>query len=282
MDRKDIFTSITGRYNQSIISPVNPFTVDNPDALVYNGHSLIGLFIPWIKELKNPDLLLRRLFFTRLSLSKTVSNVLLLIGEESRNLLNNGQINAAFDNVFVYERMEDLLHFLSDNIQPRVYIHPKLKRDRMKRFWGNMEFIERNGIEKHHFAYQDGLGKYEVRSWSEPNKTHISRNATYLHPNLMAQKRASKQSFLEGFEGLMTYTAMFNYTMIDGVLKTNPIATDSFMFLNIEDIDTITQNPMSIRTLAFLGYVPGRIGEDYDIQGLRRRYMDFMDENRYL
>lgn len=132
MDKKEVLTNILDRYNQSIISPVNPFTVDNPDALVFNGHSLTGLFIPWVKEQNNPDLLLRRLYISRLTLSKTVSNVLLLIGEDAIKLANNDQINAAFDAVLICEGIQDLLLFLSDNIHVRNFIDPKLKRERMK------------------------------------------------------------------------------------------------------------------------------------------------------
>lgn len=95
MERKHIFRNIEDRYNQSIISPVNPFTIDNPDALVYNGHSLLGLFIPLVKELKNPDILLRRLYLSRLSLSKAVSYVLFWSGNDDIKLANNDQINAA-------------------------------------------------------------------------------------------------------------------------------------------------------------------------------------------
>ena len=108
MVRNLIFKKIEERYNQSIITPVNPFTVDNPDALVYNGHTLMGLFIPLAKELKNPDMLLRRLYLSRLSLCKTVSHVLFLSGEEELKLTNNIQINAAFDAVLVNENMDGL------------------------------------------------------------------------------------------------------------------------------------------------------------------------------
>lgn len=282
MDKKEVLTNILDRYNQSIISPVNPFTVDNPDALVFNGHSLTGLFIPWVKEQNNPDLLLRRLYISRLTLSKTVSNVLLLIGEEAIKLANNNQINAAFDEVFICEGIQDLLLFLSDNIHVRNFIDPRLKRERMRRFWGTIDFIEKNGIERNEYGENLHGMDFEVQRWSAPDKVRQSRNANFEYPYLTATKRFTKQSFLEGYESLMTYTTMFNYSLSDGVLKTNLITLDTFMFLNVEDLDTFVKNPMNIRTMAFLGYVPGRIGERYDLKGLRRRYFDFMDENKYL
>ena len=39
MEKKNLFRTITENYQQSVIEPINPFTVDNPDALVYNGRS---------------------------------------------------------------------------------------------------------------------------------------------------------------------------------------------------------------------------------------------------
>ena len=78
MEKKNLFRTIAENYQQSVIEPINPFTVDNPDALVYNGRSLTGLYIPLKKELDNPDLLLRRLSLSRLSMSKAVSTLLIL------------------------------------------------------------------------------------------------------------------------------------------------------------------------------------------------------------
>ena len=78
MDKKQTYITLLDVFNQSIVDPVNPFTLDNPDVLVFNGRTLIGLYIPLKKEQANPDLLLRRLFLSRLSMSKVVSTVLIL------------------------------------------------------------------------------------------------------------------------------------------------------------------------------------------------------------
>ena len=262
MDRKNYFRNIEDRYNQSIIAPENPFTVDNPDALVYNGHSLLGLYLPLAKELKNPDMLLRRLYLSRLSLSKTVSHVLFLPSEEEFKIANNEQINAAFDAVLVNENIEGLLRFLGDNIRAKHYIDPRLKKERIRRFWGTMDFLDKNGFTNVEYGEPWNLMEYEVQSWSNPDRGHFSRNAGYSHPVLMARKRATKESFLGGYEGLMTYTTMFNYSLHDGILKTNPQAADSFQFLNLEDLESVTKSAINVRTLVFLGYLPGRINQD--------------------
>ena len=54
MDRKQTYIGLLDAFRQSVIDPINPFTVDNPDVLVYNGRSLTGLYIPLKKEQDNP------------------------------------------------------------------------------------------------------------------------------------------------------------------------------------------------------------------------------------
>lgn len=54
------------------------------------------------------------------------------------------------------------------------------------------------------------------------------------------------------------------------------------MFLNTEGIDDVIKSEMNLRTLVFSGYLPGSIGEDFDMQDLRNRYYGFMKEGRYL
>lgn len=283
MDKTNIYKNLHNRYPQSVIAPENPFTIDNPDALIFNGRVLIGLFIPKVKEVNNPDLLLRRLYISRLSLCYTLCSILLLSGEEAVKLSNNPQISTAFDAVKIYEDTGDLLHFLQDNFKPIHFIQPRLRRERLRRFWGIMSYIEKVGIEKS--DYDELLGgrkEYHVQSWSNPEKTYYSRNASFIFPYLMASRSETKQSFRDGYDRLMTYTTMFNYSLDDGVLKANAVATDSFMFLNVENLDYLMKNPLYLKSMAFLGYVPGRIGRDYNVSSFRDRYWKFMKEYKYL
>ena len=97
MDRKQTYIGLLDAFRQSVIDPINPFTVDNPDVLVYNGRSLTGLYIPLKKEQDNPDLLLRRLFLSRLSMSKAVNTLLILAEESMHSFDNMPEVKAAFD-----------------------------------------------------------------------------------------------------------------------------------------------------------------------------------------
>lgn len=49
------------------VNPKNPFSLDNPDALVRKGITLYALFIPMYHERENFDHLLRRLFMSEFS-----------------------------------------------------------------------------------------------------------------------------------------------------------------------------------------------------------------------
>ena len=80
----------------------------------------------------------------------------------------------------------------------------------------------------------------------------------------------------------MTVTTMFNYSMSEGILKKNAEADDTFMYLNSEGIEEVMKNEMNLRTMVFLGYLPGRIGVDDDLTELRDHYYRFMKEKKYL
>lgn len=282
MEKKNLFRTITENYQQSVIEPINPFTVDNPDALVYNGRSLTGLYIPLKKELDNPDLLLRRLFLSRLSMSKAVSTLLILSEDSDHSFDNMPEVKGAFDAIHNYENDRDLMNYLRDDIHQRTPIRPAIRRQRMRRFWGTIDFIEKHGIVQNVFGGQDERMVLTVKSWSNPDKARSSKAADYVHPYLVSSKRRTKQSFKEGYEDLMTVTTMFNYSMSDGILKKNAEADDTFMYLNSEGIEEVMKNEMNLRTMVFLGYLPGRIGVDDDLTELRDHYYRFMKEKKYL
>ena len=282
MDKKQTFLHLQDTYRQSIMEPVNPFTVDNPDALVYNGRTLTGLYMPLKKELAKPDLLLRRLFMSRLSISKTVSTILVLADEGIHAFDNMPEVMGAFDAVYIYVNDRDLIGFLRDDIRQRTPIRPIIRRQRMRRFWGTIDFIEKHGIVQNVFGSQDERMVLKVKSWSNPDKAKISKAADYVHPYLVSSKKRTKQSFKEGYEDLMTVTTMFNYSMSDGILKKNMEADDTFMYLNAEGIEDVLNNVMNLRTMVFLGYLPGRISRHYDLGGLRDQYYRFMKEKKYL
>lgn len=219
MERKDIYGKIENEYSQSIVNPANPFTIDNPDMLVFNGRTLTALFMPLMKELKNPDLLLRRLFMSRLSLCKGIVTILVIQDENGMKLFNIGEVGAAFDAIYVYENDRDMINFLRDDIRQKNEIRSSLRRQRMRRFWGTMDFIEKNGIVNNEYSGRIAMREFRVLSWSSPSKERYSRSVDYAHPYLVTAKNKTKQSFKDGYEDLITLTTMFNYSLSDGILR---------------------------------------------------------------
>lgn len=53
------------------------------------------------------------------------------------------------------------------------------------------------------------------------------------------------------------------------------------MYLNAEGVEDVLNNEVNLRSMVFLGYLPGRIGRDYDLGSLRDQYYSFMKEKRY-
>ena len=281
MDRRTILKNIADRYKQCVIEPANPFTVDNPDALIFNGHALVGLYIPLAKEVKNPDLLLRRLFFSRLAMCNSVSTVLLLTKDFSIQLANNTQIASSFDYVHVFEGIPNLLRLLADGRNPIHLIDKRLKQENMKRFWGTLDFFEKNKyLIEEYSSLGDAKGMTATR-WSTPGSKRISKRTSYNEACIITSKEITKQSFKEGYEDIMTFAAMYNYSLTDGVLKRITDSNEHCMFLNIESLETVMRNEINLRTMVFLGYLPWKMNEDTDIKKINDRYYSFMREGKY-
>lgn len=282
MDKKSLYLNISDRYKQCVIGPANPFTVDNPDALIFNGKSLIGLYIPLAKEVSNPDLLLRRLFLSRLAMCNSLRTVLLLSEKESFQLFNNEQIIASFDDVHVFNGIIDFLGLLKETKKTTPLIDKRLKQEKIKKFWGTIDFLDRNDAFKDNYSCFSFSKGVTARSWSSPESNRISKRTSFKNECLITSKGITKQSFKEGFEDIMTFSTMFNYSLSGGNLKRIANSNEVFMCLNIENPNAVIKNEIDLRTLVFLGYLPCRVNEYDDIKRLNDRYYDFMKAGKYL
>ena len=72
-----------------LVYPENPFSLDNPDALVRKGSTLYALFIPMYHERENFDHLLRRLFMSEFSYGSKLYTVLVV--KEDDKLSEHGE-----------------------------------------------------------------------------------------------------------------------------------------------------------------------------------------------
>lgn len=283
MDTKGIFANIEDKFEYSVIGPVNPFTIDNPDVLIYNTHQLVGLYIPLAKELENPDLLLRRVHMSRLALRSSISSVLLLSEDTPEQFYNNDAITSSFDRVHFFDGDNDLLSYISDDIKPVRRVDKRLRGEVMKRFWGAMDYMDIHSYLRN--DYMNIRCRPEiatVASWSRPGYMRRSTYTSYDNSYLITSKRKTKQSFKEGYEDIMSFATMFNYSLSDGYLKRNPYASDIFMYLNLEEPDIIFNRGINLRTMLFLGYLPCTVGSVEEVKFLNDQYYSFRKERKYL
>lgn len=282
MDKKSLFHNIADRYKYSVIMPANTFTVDNPDVLIYNDHVLVGLYIPIVKEVNKPDLLLRRLFLSRLAMCNSLCSILLLTEKDSIGLLVNEQVLASFDYIHVFDGIQDLLSFLAEDMRPSHFIDKRLRNSVLNRFWGILDFYERTEVFKDEYSSLRGQKGLCVNSWSSPGNKRISKKTYYEDYCIVTSKGITKQSFKEGYEEIMTFATMFSFSLSEGILKRIPENNELFMYLNVESPEIIMRNEINLRSMVFSGYLPCRINEDTDLRNFSDRYYSFMKAGKYL
>ena len=234
------------------------------------------------KEVSNPDLLLRRLFISRLAMCNSVCTVLFLSQNDSIILSKKEQILASFDYVHTYDGIPDFLSLLSEDRKSVHLLDKRLKQEKLRRFWGTLEFLEKIGYFAEEYSSLNRQQGVSVNCWSSPGHYRTSKMTSYENSFLITNKRKTKQSFKEGYEDIMTFATMFKYSLADGVIKKIPDTSDVSMYLNLENPEVVTQREINLRSMVFLGYLPCSMNENTDIENLNNRYYSFMKEGRYL
>ena len=79
-----------------LVSPENPFSIDNPDALVRKGTTIYAIFVPMYHERINFDHLLRRLFSSELAYGSKLHTLLILKEDDKLSEYGERVLNAAF------------------------------------------------------------------------------------------------------------------------------------------------------------------------------------------
>ena len=210
----NLIEKIIDKYPQVVNKPLNPFSVDNPDLLVYNGRVLVGVYFPTKAEIKNPDDLLRRLYASKLALIGQMRTLLVLdIHNEAMKLYDNRVVNKAFDYVYGFENEQDFFNLMDDNIIQRTAINKGIRATNINRFWATMNYVDSlNKTQRPsppiEFEYNSFYG--EVGSWSNPNNPKRVKTSFLVGDTLMSFKRKTKQSFKSDFDSLMTFIMMCN------------------------------------------------------------------------
>lgn len=119
-------------------------------------------------------------------------------------------------------------------------------------------------------------------SWSNSNKMIKARSITSDGDICLANKKGGKPEFRKDFDKILTYTAMNEYTISNGILE-NKYKSSSYPFkmFNIQGYESIEKNPLFLNTLFFMGYYPGRFSEEVNARGLRDDFYSFMKNGKY-
>lgn len=119
MEQEDFRQKIIEEMDQTfasdcLVSPENPFSIDNPDALVRKGTTLYAIFVPMYHERINFDHLLRRLFSSELAYGSKLHTLLILKEDEKLSEYGERVLNAAFCHISLGKI--DAISYLSSRI----------------------------------------------------------------------------------------------------------------------------------------------------------------------
>lgn len=215
-EKQQIIQRIIGGCERCLVSPENPFTLDNPDVIAANGNKLYAIYIPTYRENENTDHLLRRLYLSQLSYGYKFIPILLALEEGSWKMLNNPVFAYAF--AHLSSSIEDVLRYVNQGnlryrkarnfseLQTSQYVlyrkYLKLSEDIHKEV--HSEFSTPEEIE---------FNSVVTRSWSTDKPKES--NSFWMVPGgfIASVEKKKSASFKTAFEQLMTLAFMskFNY-----------------------------------------------------------------------
>ena len=259
--RNDKIASILEYAQKVVIRPSNVYTIDNPDVLLIASGNLFGIFIPTKSEIRNVDLLVRRIMVSRLAYADHMKT--LLLSEDERFLHDNFPLlNRICHRILDNDAVGYRLTFERDRFESDTPdIGFRIRAKQINLYARNLQIYQLGQEENRPFSsfqidkqYMNGT---IAESWSQ---SKVSVKDAYLLDELfIAFKRETTMSFKETFNNLMTLSFFMNYTIHDeGIsyrrkeLKYPKMINSDFSFLRENDKDPYKY----IRVLAFMGLAP--------------------------
>lgn len=92
--KQRILQKLFDNSERCLIEPENPFSMDNPDAIVANGNNLFAIYIPTYRENENADHLLRRLYLSQLSYGYKLTPIIVVMEEMAMRMIHYSPIIA--------------------------------------------------------------------------------------------------------------------------------------------------------------------------------------------
>lgn len=270
---------IVNDYPHSIVKPQNVFTIDNPDILVPTNGNLIGVFFMKKKEIRQLDLLLRRVYMSKLAYTSAMTPIV-LVDQDSVTQLgpNEHETLSRYQFICEYKTNQDIsLIFKDVDYFKMDYFNPNIQNKVIRRLWLIKSFThECKGLlkqDKFEFvSLQNELDNIMVQSWGKNKRS--SKNMYLVNGNDLFLERESKQGFVSSFDSILTYTMMYNYRLDNGYMLENRNNGNN-RYLNTNwNFDSIT-NSLYVNTLALLGILPIKIDNIDSLKEIGAKYEDY-------
>lgn len=277
-DKQNVLHHICDSCERALISPENPFTMDNPDMIVANGNNLFAIFIPTFSECENPDHLLRRVYMSMLGYGQKMTPVLLIA--EPKHRIIEIQNNPVFLDIFrlISLNRENVVRFVK-------------KESQGVRKWKNFSEIQswhyegyRNRLRLSEKAYKEIRSAYATegiylgdkvvaQSWST-GLPRQSKNYRHTQGGLMAiTDKKKKAGFKTSFEQLMTVSFLSSFQFDNGdIYPTEMFNELSLLNTDWEMFDNRQMPNDYNRMLSFIGFVPVSVSTNREVEILFEQY----------
>lgn len=268
-----------------LVYPENPFSLDNPDALVRKGSTLYALFIPMYHERENFDHLLRRLFMSEFSYGSKLHTVLVL--KEDDKLSEHGERLLSESFCHIARGGTDALTYISSPINTgRIWTQIGDCRQWLYRQYDannkTVAFsLKEYGLPKIQEFQLLELERFSSPSWYSSNKRCFIKNvAKYRYVDMCLKKKGKGQSFREGFENIMTQALLKNFTIDGGYLVPNFHIVDN-IFGVATDWNVMAEDGNLTnygRTLSFSGVLPLNILDEERLERIHGFYINIQNK----
>lgn len=259
-----------------LVSPYNPFTVDNPDAIFDNGRTLWAIYVLKGKEIFSPNFLVRRMLFSRLAYI-TGMKTLLFVPQEYCDNKNVDFLRLFFDSI-VYEKdenyTEDLVGYTNEYRRNDDYrINPAMRKNSIVNFWYYREAFSKSGYLPNDFGEWNIVNR-NIKISNPFSGRMESKKKIFAYDNNAILFQKKKKGFLDTYESCLTNIMLQKFTFKQNYVELNRNMKDSSCFLNTNiDFYGERNGMMFLNTIAFMGAMPiavnneGKLMERIDTYG---------------
>lgn len=267
-EKKSVWSRLVDEFQKCLVNPTNPFSVDDPDAIVVNNNSVYAIFIPTFLERENYDHLLRRLHLSQMSYSLKFIPILLL--DQGDKMSEVGWFMMKSNFVFVAYSIDDVIYFIK-------------KCGKVNRKWKEINHFQ----QEHFLSYNINSkvsaliskeivtpferlygvrDKFELQAWTSDKHWGIRDFHPYQN-GMIGEKNKNKSGFLNSFQKMMTASFMCGFLLDNGYIYPNPNAGDGIVNIVNTNWDLFEENrPNRYNSiLSFCGLVAVSISDENHI-----------------